>query len=112
MPVGTTPNGFTAGAMIYMSDAPDYTVAVHTPALNRHWGFTYTFSCDPATDDAWRQAYPGHGSFSVRLGDVYLIRGSTYNGSGRIDRTSSGAGVHKLVIDGPCTYELDYYEFP
>lgn len=111
-PGGTTPNGWTAGAMIYPVDAPDFTVKVYTPVLKPHWGFTYNFQCGPNLDDPWRQSHPGHGSFSVRLGDSYLIRGTAYNGSGQITIRSNSTAAHALVVSGPCTYGMNYYEYP
>jgi hypothetical protein len=112
-PDGTVTNGFTAGNLNYIFEAPVYSVTVHTAEVNKHWGFTYTYQCVPEVDDSWRQAYPYRGSFSIQFGGYYLLRGSAYNGSGIITvQSSDGPAVHRLVISGPCSYELDYFYYP
>lgn len=112
-PDGALTNGFTAGVLTYDFNAPAYAVWVHTGVVNKHWGFTYNYQCDPPTDDAWRQAYPGRGSFAVRYNGVYLLRGTAYNGSGIVTiRSSSGPATRLLFISGPCNYELDYFYYP
>lgn len=113
IPDGGNPIGYTAGDMRFDYNAPAYTVTVPSAVVHEHWGFTYHFQCDASTDDAWREAYPNQGSFSVKLGSHYLVRGSAYNGSGHVNVWSDyGQISHQLVISGPCAYELDYYNFP
>lgn len=114
-PSGTDTNGFTSGNLDYPFEAPAYKVTVHTALVNKHWGFTYNFQCaDPALDDAWRQAYPGRGSFSIQTPDgTYVVRGHAYNGSGIVTfQSSHGPAVHQLVVSGPCNYGLDYFYYP
>ena len=112
-PDGTQTNGYTAGVLTYDFNAPAYAVWVHTAEVNKHWGFTYNYQCDPPTDDAWRHAYPGRGSFGIRFNGVYLLRGTAYNGSGTVTvHSHSGPSTHLLYISGPCTYELDYFYYP
>lgn len=113
IPDGANPFGYTAGDMRFDYNAPGYTVEVPTATVAQHWGFTYNFHCDVSADDTWRLAYPNRGSFAVKLDGHYVLKGSAYNGSGKINVwTNTGPSVHQLVISGPCAYELDYYNFP
>lgn len=111
-PSGATAEGYTSGDLTTGDNAPNYSTTVTTATVRQHWGFNYTFRCDPATTDSLRQSQAAASAFTVQLGSDALLRATTYQGSGFIDvHSSSGPQTHALVVTGACSYELDYVDF-